>query len=110
MAYQGEERRKYKRSYIEPYDTSTLLEVTLGDKEYRFKLLDTSPGGMGMLVLEEEADVLKKLNVGDQIKMKYGTPQVSAFMNFQITHITLIMEGVHKGNYLVGLSLFLNSG
>ena len=109
MEYRGKERRSQKRSFIEPYDTGTFLEFTLAGKKYRLNLLDTSPDGMGMLVMDEEKEILKKIKPGDRIKMKYGTPHVSVFMNFEIKHITPIREGTYKDNYMVGLSLFLDT-
>ena len=105
MGYGRGERRSEKRSYIEPYETGTFLEFTLEGKEYRFNLLDTSPGGMGMLVKNSEADVLKRLSVGDQIKMKYGRNSVIVPMKFEIKHITTIKWGNFEGHYQVGLSL-----
>jgi len=105
MASEGEDRRFQERSYIEPYSTDTFLEFSLGGKEYRFSLLDTSPGGMAMLVAKEKAEVLDKLSLGTQVTMKYGTPQVNVSMDFKIMHITPIKRGTLKGHYQVGLSL-----
>ena len=108
MEYAGEEKRDPKRSYVEPYDTGIFLEFTLNDKKYRFNLLDTSPDGMGMLIMDEESDILKKLRIRDQIKMKYGKPNASVFMTFEIRHITSIKRGPFKGHFQVGLSLLHN--
>jgi hypothetical protein len=105
----SKERRSQTRVFIEPYDTETFLEFTLAGKQYRFNLLDTSPGGMGMLVMDKEKEVLKKIHPGDRIKMKYGTHQVTVFMHFEIKHITPIRAGIYKDNYLVGLSLFADT-
>ena len=108
MIYGGGEKRREKRAYIEPYDTGTFLEFALGGEEYRFNLLDTSPGGMGMLVNEKQKDVLKKLNVGDKIRMKYGKPDISSvFFNFRIKHVSRIKRGDFKGHFQVGLSLLM---
>jgi hypothetical protein len=109
MEPRGKERRSQKRAYIEPYDSRTFLEFTLAGKKYRLNLLDTSPDGMGMLVTDKEKKLLEKIKPGDRIKMKYGTPQVTVFMNFEIKHITPIREGTYKDNYIVGLSLFLDA-
>ena len=85
MVYGGGERRREGRAYIEPYDTGTFLEFALDGKEYRFNLLDTSPGGMGMLVSEKQREILDKLNVGDKLRMKYGKPDISSvFFNFRL--------------------------
>ena len=106
MEYEGNERRGPERSYTEPYDSGTFLEFTLEGAKYRFVLLDTSPGGMGMLVMNEESDILQKLKIRDKIEMKYGNPETSVFMNFEVRHITSISRGPFKGHFQVGLSLF----
>jgi len=100
-----EDKRVEKRTYIEPYDSGTSLEFTLEGKKYRFNLLDTSPGGMGMLVPDGDGEVLKKLKIGHQIKMKYKTKVTSVFMDFEIRHITPIDKGKFEGDHMVGLSL-----
>ena len=105
MNYSGKDKRVQKRAYIEPYDTGTFLRFRMDGKEYRFNLLDTSPGGIGMLVPNMEVDVLKELKPGDQIEMEYGTCEASALINFEIRHITPIERGTFKGHYQVGLSL-----
>ncbi len=105
MEYLGKEKRDQKRAFIEPYDTGTFLEFMLDGKEYRFNLLDTSPGGIGMLVPNVEAEFLKELKPGDQIEMECGTPYASALISFEIRHITTIKMGTFKGHYQVGLSL-----
>jgi len=100
-----EEKRVEKRTYIEPYDSGTSLEFTLEGKKYLFTLLDTSPGGMGMLVPDGDGEVLKRLKIGDQIKMKYKTKVTSVFMDFEVRHITSIDRGKFEGGHVVGLSL-----
>lgn len=105
MEYSGKEKRIQKRAYIEPYDTGTFLEFILYGKGYRFNLLDTSPGGIAMLVPNMEAEVLKELKRGDQIEMEFGTCYANALINFEIRHITTIKRGTFKGHYQVGLSL-----
>lgn len=102
------DNRTQKRAYIEPYCTGTFLEFMLGGKGYKFNLLDTSPGGVGMLVPNVEAEVLKELKPGDQIEMQFGTCDASAIINFEIKHITTIKRGTYKGHYQVGLSLCCN--
>ncbi len=111
MDYTGKERRDPLRSYVEPYDTGTFLEFTLGDKECQFNLLDTSPGGVGMLVMNRDTEILEKLKYGDQIKMNYGRPDTTTIsMTFEIRHITEIERGPFKGHFQVGLSLQSDPG
>ncbi len=103
------EKRSEKRSYFEPSDTGNTLEAILNGKKYQFKILDTGLGGMGMLVMDEQAEVLKSLKLGAQMEMRYINPKASLSMNFEIRHITIIKSGTHKGHYKVGLSMSLNS-
>ncbi|MFC1824988.1 hypothetical protein ACFL9T_19940 [Thermodesulfobacteriota bacterium] len=108
MEGSGEEKRIQQRDYVEPYDTGTYLEFDLGGKSYRFSLLDTSPGGVGMLVKDTESEILKKIGVGDRIEMTYHTPEAEISMDFEIRHSTLLEKGRFKGHYQVGLKLFRN--
>ena len=108
MADTEKERRTDERSYIEPYETGTSLEVRLGGKTYRFGLMDTSPRGMGMLVMKKDAEALKTFEPGDRLNMKYRVAETSLFMKFEIKHITLIQRGPYKGHYQVGISLSPN--
>ena len=105
MGYEEVDKRKEKRTYIEPYDTGTFLEFTLGRGKYRFSLLDISTNGMGMLVLKKETKVLEKIKPGDQINMKFITLERTGLMDFKVKHITQIGRGAWKGHYQVGLSL-----
>lgn len=109
MDYKGKEARTRPRTFIEPYDTGTYLVFSLGNKSYRFTLLDTSPGGMGMLVKNRDEEVLNKLRIGRRIRMEYKTPEASLFMNFEIKHITQIHGGRFNGHYQIGLSLYADS-
>lgn len=99
-----EEKRVEKRSYVEPYDSGTFLEFTLDGKRYRFNLLDTSPGGVGILVRREQKDILKQLGIGDRKKMKYTTPEASLYMDFELRHVTRIQRGSFEGHFQVGLA------
>jgi len=108
--YVEEERRTKERDFIEPYDTGTFLEFTLEGKKYRFNLLDTSPGGMSMLVMDGDVGVLERIKIGDKIKMKYSTSEASLSMDFELRHITPIKRGTFKGHYQVGLYLIPHPG
>jgi len=99
------DKRTQLRSYIEPYDTETVLEFSLDGMTRRFNLLDTSPGGMGMLVSKKDSDILGRLGTGEQIRMEYKTPVASMDMCFEIRHISHIERGKYKGYHQVGLCL-----
>ena len=103
-----EDRRGPTRSYIEPYDTDTSIGFTLENKKYRFRLLDTAPGGIGMLVRRGEKEVLEKLTTGDRLIVDYGDSDTNIPMNFEVRHVTGIKMGAFEGHYQVGLCLISN--
>lgn len=103
-----EEKRSEKRTHFEPADTGHVLTTTLNGKDYEFKVLDKGLGGMGMLVMNSQTEVLKELRVGDQILMKYSNPKGSLFVNIEIRHMTTIKTGAFKGHYKFGLSMSLS--
>lgn len=105
MENTGHERRTQIRT-VDLNDPEIFLQFTLKDKKFRFNLLDKSQDGMGMLVINEEADVLTELKIGKKLNMEYRTPQDSINLNFTINHITPIRKGAFKGDHQVGLFLF----
>ncbi len=100
-----EERRAWERACVDQDEDDTFLAFTLAGTSYRFRPLDTSSGGMGMLVTNDFEEILEKLKVGDKIEMTYCTPENDMRMIFEIRHITQIRKGRYKGHYQVGLSL-----
>jgi hypothetical protein len=74
-------------------------------RERRFHILDTSPGGVGMLIEEERADVLEDLRIGRILEAEYETGEAVLPMRFVIRHVTPIERGPFKGHYQVGLSM-----
>ena len=102
------EKRSEKRTHFEPSDTGHILEATLDGKDYQFKVLDKGLGGMAMLVMDSQTEVLKELRVGDQIPMKYSNPKGSLLVNIEIRHITAIKTGSFEGHYKFGLSMSLS--
>ena len=104
MEDSAKELRRAPRQYIEPYDTGTYLEFDLDDTRYRFRLLDTSPTGMGMLVKKEAIGAFGQFGPGDLIRAEYKTPEASMRMDLEVRHITQIERGKFKGHYQVGLS------
>jgi hypothetical protein len=74
-------------------------------KNYRFGLLDKSKGGIGMLVLNEDSDILTRVKIGDKLKSTFKNAQETSVMDLMISHITPIRKGTYRGDYRVGLSL-----
>lgn len=104
------DRRIETRTYFEPCDSVNFLDLSLKGKHYRFKILDTGGGGMGMLVEHGQTDALQVLGVGSVIEMKYCNEQRAMNMYFTIRHVTPIVGGPFDGHYKVGLSMSLTPG
>jgi hypothetical protein len=90
---------------VDPSDSGVFLQFTLEDKKYRFNLIDRGPEGMGMLVSNEEAEVLEQLKPGDILKTEYRAHEHRSSMRLKIQHITPRRSGTYQGDYQVGLSL-----
>ena len=103
-----DEKRLMQRKYIEPYDSGIFLILSLNGESHKFTLLDVSPGGIGMLVRNDQKEILKKLQIGLQMDMEYGTPYATIPTKFEVIHITEIARGAFKGHYQVGL-LFMSN-
>ena len=100
------ERRAESRSRIEQYYS---VEFRISDQDYlyQFKIRNISTKGVCVLI-REDSDILKHLEVGDILDMKYYpgdllSPPVN--LKTQIKHITKDDEGRFKNHYLVGLSI-----
>ena len=74
---------------------------------YQFKLLESSICGMEVLV-KEGSDIIKYLNVGDMLDMRYypinQNSEIKSFRT-EITHIAKNHNGRFRGHYVVGLSI-----
>jgi hypothetical protein len=99
------DRRRRDRAFVEPYTTNTFLEFTLSGCARRCPLLDVSPGGVGMLILQGEKEILDHLRPGTRMSMVYTSPEAAVPMNFEIRHITEIERGTFRGHFQVGLCL-----
>lgn len=105
MVFMPRDRRRQDREFVEPYTTNTFLEFTLSGRAHRCPLLDLSPGGLGMLVLDHETEVLDHLRPGIRLNMAYTSPEATVTMSFEIRHITEIRRGEFRGHFQVGLRL-----
>lgn len=73
---------------------------------YQFKIWRT-PSNPFFILVKEESELIRRLNVGDVIKMKYYS-SVSDYPKELVTEIksiTLDLYGGFKGHYLVGLKI-----
>lgn len=109
MKSESVEKRSESRTELEKYHS---VEFKLADPGacYQFKIWNMSSKGMCLLV-REDSDVVKCLNVGDTLDMKYYTSDASSppeSLKTQIKHITKEDEGRFQGHYLVGLFILEN--
>jgi hypothetical protein len=99
------DRRRQDRAFVEPYTTNTFLEFTLSGRAHRCLLLDVSPGGLGMLILQTEKGILEHLRPGIRMSMAYASPEATVPMDFEIRHVTEIKRGNYRGHFQAGLRL-----
>ena len=73
---------------------------------YQFKIWST-PANPFFILVKEDSELIRKLNVGDVIRMKYYS-SVSDYPKELVTEIKSIthdLYGGFKGHYLVGLKI-----
>jgi hypothetical protein len=103
------EKRSEPRTELEEYHSVEFKIADLGSL-YQFKVWNISSKGMCLLV-REDSDVLKHIEVGDVMDMKcYRTDSSLPPENLkiEIKHITKEDLGRFKGHYLVGLLILEN--
>jgi hypothetical protein len=74
---------------------------------YLFKLVDVSANG-ACFIVKEGSDILKHLNVGQMLNMRYHAKdetERSEEFKSEIKHITKALKKPYKGHYLVGIIL-----
>ena len=105
MSQRGEKRSE-ARTTVDEYHS---VEFLLPDVEfiYQFRIWNMSPQGM-CVVVRKDSNLLKHLNVGDMIDLRYHPndlkdPIVS--LRTEIRHITKQEEGKFKQHSLVGLMI-----
>lgn len=98
------EKRSEPRTELEKYHSVEFRVSELGAL-YQFKIWNMSPKGLCILV-REDSEILKDLEVGSVLDMKYYTTDFSQppeELKTQIKHISKEPEGRFSGHYLVGL-------
>jgi len=103
------ERRSDPRKIIDKYCS---VEFLIQDLEfaYQFKIWDTSPKGISVLV-KEDSDLLNHIKVGEILYLKYyptDSSRPAEHLKTDIMHITRNEKGPFKGLYFVGLSIVEN--
>jgi len=105
------EKRSESRNILDQY-CSVEFSVSSREPAYLFNIRDVSSLGTGILVKENSA-VLKHLNVGDVLDMKYNPAKSRGLpesVRTEIKHITKFDHGPYRGYHLVGLLLLRGSG
>lgn len=103
------EKRSEPRTELEKYHSVEFKIADLGSL-YQFKVWNISSKGMCLLV-REDSDVLKYIEVGNVFDMKCYTTDFSLppeNLKIEIKHITKEHMGRFKGHYLVGLLILEN--
>ncbi|UCF94986.1 MAG: PilZ domain-containing protein [Desulfobacterales bacterium] len=100
------ERRSEPRTPTERFYS---VEINLGAALpiYLFKLREVSLKG-ACIVVKEDSSILRHLNVGQLLDLKYYSTDKSnpvEFLKTEIKHITKAEYGRFKGHYLVGVSI-----
>jgi hypothetical protein len=100
------EKRSEPRTELENYHSVEFRVSELGSL-YQFKIWNMSSRGLCLLV-REDSEILKDIEVGSVLDMKYYTTDFSQppeELKTQIKHITREPEGRFKGHFLVGLQI-----
>ena len=110
MAIELEENRAEPRTRPEKYH-SIEFEVPESGYLYQFKIWDMSSKGNCLLV-RDDSEVLKKIEVGDVFDMKLYPDDLSnppEILKTKIMHITPGSREQFRGHHLVGLSILKKS-
>ena len=100
------DRRSESRNNVSDF-YSVEFSIKDIDFAYQFKIWDVSSRGMCVMI-RPDSDILKHLQVGDILNMKYyknDTTKAVEFLKTEIRHITKDDNGRFKDHYLVGLSI-----
>ncbi|MBW1870151.1 MAG: hypothetical protein JRI73_12980 [Deltaproteobacteria bacterium] len=74
------------------------------EKSYKLNVIDYSRHGLGLLVTEKDAELLKMLNPGDRIKdITFYATWTFIQVDTTVRHITKIKNEPHKGLYIIGV-------
>ncbi len=103
------EKRSELRTEIDQY-YSVEFSVPGATFAYQFKIWNLSSKGLCVAV-KNDSDLLKHLNVGAVLNMKYYSTDSSnpmVHLKTEVKHITKNEQGQFKGHTLVGLSILEN--
>ena len=102
-----EKRREERFVYEDPEKAYVELQVRKGfdkPKVYDLKVNDCSRTGLGMLVTQNDFDLLRILNKGDLLQDMSFFATWSVFkVDGRVQHTTRIEEGENKDSYILGV-------
>ena len=111
MKSDGSEKRYESRTEVDKYYS---VELSIPDASliYQFRIWNLSSRGM-CIVVKEDSDLLKHLEVGNILNMKYyptDSPYPTEYLKTQIKHITKDKQGRFRNHVLVGLFIVEKRG
>jgi hypothetical protein len=104
----AEERRIQKRvTYNLPDFLSAVIcfdKGTQKEKIYELDVFDRGSYGLGMIIQSKDADILKRVKVGDTIRdVQFYAAGAMITIDGIVRHITKIEEGKFLGSYSIGI-------
>ena len=102
-----EERReeRIKLELLEPISAKlTVGRDAGGPREYDLAVVDHSRHGLGLLVTQNDFNLLEALSVGDRIQnMILYAPWAVTKVDGRVVHKTELQDGDHKGCFMLGI-------
>ncbi len=97
-----------------PRDCYESVEFSVRGVEclHQFRILQIDQEDLCVLV-REDSEILRALEVGDVLPLKYYTSDTvrpTIYLDTEIRHITKEAEGRFRGHYLIGLSILRSQG
>ena len=105
------EKRHEPRTEVDKY-YSVELSIPDASLRYQFKIWNLSSRGV-CIAVKEDSDLLKHLEVGNILNMKYypvDSPYPAERLKTQIKHITKDQQGRFRNHVLVGLFILEKQG
>jgi hypothetical protein len=102
------EKRSEERSI---YETPNFISVEFrlgekskSEKQYELNVFDHSKRGLGLLITQQDLDLLELLHKGDQIEdITFFASWTMIRVNGTVRHITRIENGKYKDCYILGI-------
>jgi len=100
----AERRREVRHTYEAPDFVSVEFSVKGGSRVYALGVRDCSLHGLGILIGEQDLDLLDLLKPGDRIEgITFYSESTIIKVDGIVRHITPIKTGDHQGSYVLGV-------